>query len=64
MMLQMVVDELVEATIRQRYESAGRTRGGSGREEYRDECPPRRLPPGDDVPVHQRIRRYDPPHCR
>jgi hypothetical protein len=47
MMLQIIVDELVEATIRMRYESAGRTRVNKGRE-YRDEGPTRR-PPGDEA---------------
>ena len=45
MMLQIIVDELVEATIRLRYESAGRTRVRMGRD-YPDEGPARR-PPSD-----------------
>jgi len=45
MMLQIILDELVEATIRLRYESAGRTRVRMGRE-YPDQGPARR-PPGD-----------------
>ena len=48
MMLQIIVDELVEATIRLRYESAGRTRARMGRENP-DEGPARR-PPGDPIP--------------
>ena len=52
MMLQMVADELVEATIRLRYESAGRTRVGNGRV-YSDEGPARR-PPGDAMARRRR----------
>ena len=52
MMLQIIVDELVEATIRLRYESAGRTRVRMGRE-YPDQGPARR-PPGDRFDWYRR----------
>lgn len=57
MMLQMVVDELVEATIRSRYESVGRTRMKTGRE-YRGRGSGR--PPGDEAMWDSRGRLIAP----
>jgi len=53
MMLQIIVDELVEATIRLRYESAGRARVRMGRE-YPDVGPARR-PPGNPPDWYWRL---------